>query len=96
MRSVEYDIQLTVNGIKINKVIIDPHYESKHSKSINDQIILRLVKKLDGQYFEPEDTEIPYSYFVTEGMLLEGKQYRLVWLLEKNKLYIGVINAYRR
>lgn len=50
----EYSISLTVNGRQINKVIIDPHYELKHSSSINDDVILDLVKLLAGGNFEPD------------------------------------------
>ena len=60
----EYDISLVVNKRNISKVIIDPHYEDNHSESIDDQIILELIKRLDGGSFEPEDIKTPYSYFV--------------------------------
>jgi hypothetical protein len=40
----EYNISITVNEVLISKVIIDPHYEEKHAESINDEIILELVK----------------------------------------------------
>ncbi|MBI3606036.1 MAG: hypothetical protein HY202_08445 [Nitrospirae bacterium] len=96
MRRREYDIQITVNGRKIRKVIIDPHYETKHSGSLDDQIILGLVNQLNGQRFEPVDEDFPYLYFVTDGMVMNAKKYKLVWLMEADKLYIGVVNAYRR
>lgn len=51
----EYDISITVNRKRISKVIIDPHYEEKHAASISDEIILTLVKDLDGREFEPDD-----------------------------------------
>ena len=38
MRRREHDIQITVNGQRITKVIIDPHYEEKHSKTVSDEI----------------------------------------------------------
>lgn len=79
----------------INRVIIDPHFEIKHGDSINDELILELVKKLNGRIEIPEvkDQE-GFSYFAT---LIEHdeKQYRLIWLLEDNAIYIGVINVYR-
>lgn len=83
-----------INGIKITKVIIDSHYEKKHSVSVNDSLILTLVQKLDGRFELPTDKDGPYSYFAT---LLEheSKQYRLVWLLEDNEIYIGIVNTYR-
>lgn len=36
----EYDISIKFNFKRINKVIIDPHYEGKHAESITDEIIL--------------------------------------------------------
>ena len=96
MRRREHDIKITVNGLKIVKVVIDPHYELKHSDSVDEQTILRLVALLDGLRFEAEDTDSPFQYFVADGLVLKSKRYKLVWLLEDNKLYIGVVNAYRR
>ena len=34
------------------------------------------------------------SYVV--ALVVNKKRYRLVWLIEKEELFIGVINAYRR
>ena len=96
MERREYNIRMMINGRKIKKAIIDPHYEIKHSSYLNDQIILRLIKKLDNQFFEVVDIDLPYSYFVTDGIIIDGKKYKLVWLLEDNEFYIGIINAYRR
>lgn len=76
--------------------MIDPHYELKHSDSISDTLILELVKLLDGSDFTPEAVTKGFEYYTTENLVLRGKKYRLVWLLEKDQLYIGVINAYRR
>ena len=85
---------IVVNDIRVNQVVIDPHYELKHSRGINDALILDLVKKLNGRHEFPQSTRGRYSYFAT---LIEygKKQYRLIWLLEKNVIYIGVVNAYR-
>ena len=91
----EYDISITLNGIKINKVIIDPHYEVKHAESVNDEIILELVKQLDGADIGADSVDEPYTYFV-DDLEYKGKLYRLVWLLEDHQIYIGVVNAHRR
>jgi hypothetical protein len=96
MTKREYVISITVNGLFINKVIIDSHYEDKHSESISDDIILKLVFLLNGEDIEPDDSSNPnYTYFVNDKMLLEGKLYKLIWLLEKDQIYIGVVNAHR-
>jgi hypothetical protein len=92
----EYPTQVTVNGKKISKVVIDPHYEKKHSGSINDEVILGLVNLLSGGSYEPETEEGAFQYFVVENLRFGGKSYRLIWLLEKDEIYIGVVNAYRR
>lgn len=85
-----------INGIFITKVIIDPHYEEKHSGSISDELILDLVKLLGGKVLEAVDYERPFSYFVSSPLELHGRKYKLVWLLEDNEVYLGVVNAHRR
>ncbi|ATH07969.1 hypothetical protein BIY24_08395 [Halobacteriovorax marinus] len=92
----KYDVSITINGLKLNEVIIDTHYEEKHFKSINDEIILKLVARLDNNYFEAEDYKYPYKYFVTDKVEIYQKFYKIIWLLEENCSYVGVINAYRR
>ena len=96
MKRREYSVSIVVNHIRITKVIIDPHYEEKHAASISDELILELVKTLDGQIVDPDDVVPPYSYFKTDGIELNGRRYKLIWLLEDDHIYIGVVNAYRR
>ena len=96
MRRREYAISITFNFKLITKVIIDPHYEKKHADSVSDEIILELVQKLDGQVMVPDDVNPPYAYFAEDKMEIEGRFYKLIWLLEDNQIYIGVVNAYRR
>lgn len=85
---------IVINGFRVSQVVIDPHYEEKHAESIDDARILMLVGKLDGRYELPEAVSNGYSYFSTL-IELEGKQYRLIWLLEAGTIYVGIINAYR-
>ncbi|MCB0343249.1 MAG: hypothetical protein H6626_09085 [Pseudobdellovibrionaceae bacterium] len=96
MKRREYPLNIEVNGRKIKKAVIDPHYEIKHSDSITDEIILDLVALLDGGTFPVQTRDDIFEYFVTDNLRLEGKRYKLVWLLEKNEIYIGIVNAYRR
>jgi len=91
-----YPITITINQIAIRTVIIDDHYEEKHSPTINDELILELVQTLDQKLFEPVDVKAPYSYFVTDQMEYNNQYYKLIWMLEENEIYIGVVNAYRR
>ena len=92
----EYSISpIQVNRIQISRVVIDPHFEVKHHDHMDDELILELVKQLDGRIEVPEaKDEDGFSYFAT---LLENdeKQYRLIWLLEDESIYVGVLNAYR-
>jgi hypothetical protein len=92
----DYQILITVNDLLINKVIIDDHYQAKHSDSINDELIIELVKMLDGQFFSPEAENDGFKYFKTEPLSLNGSNYRLIWLLEEHEIYIGIVNAFRR
>lgn len=92
----EYAVQLTVNGRRIVKVIIDPHYELKHSGTIDDTVVLKLVYLLSGENFEPEAEVGNFQYLVSDNLILGQKRFRLIWLLEKDEIYIGVVNAYRR
>jgi hypothetical protein len=91
-----FKIHIVVNSRRINQVVIDPHYEEKHSETISDKLILDLVNLLDGGDFVPEAVNKGFEYYTNENLAVHGKRYRLVWLLEKDQLYIGVINAYRR
>ena len=93
----EHTLKVNVNGRTFNAVIIDSHYEIKHSKSINDAIILDLVKSLEGTEHRSE-TKLPsgYEIYVTEPVFLEGKAFRLVWTLHPDEDSIGIVNAFRR
>jgi hypothetical protein len=90
----EYPVQLTVNGRRIVKVVIDPHYELKHRASIHDGLILELVSLLAGRSVESMSEVGSFQYFVS-ALILDRKHYRLIWLLENHGLYLGVANAYR-
>lgn len=85
---------IVVNKVKIVQVVIDPHYEKNHGKSMNDSLVLALVNELDGRFEIPETKQGRYSYYSTL-IGFDNKQYRLIWLLEDHSIYIGVINAYR-
>ncbi len=95
----EYPIFLTINGRKITRVIIDPHQESRHKDSINDDIILSLVRTLDGAEELPKDIDDEgFEYYVKDKIDLDGKLYKLVWLLreDEDEIFIAIVNAYRR
>ena len=96
MKRREYRISpIFVNKVWINRVLIDPHFESKHGEQISDHLIIELVKGLNWrlELAEARDKK-GYSYFVTL-LKLNERQYRLIWLMEADLDYLGVINAYR-
>jgi hypothetical protein len=92
----EYATDIVINEIRITRIIIDPHFEVNHKSSINDEIIIQLVESLDGGEYEPEKIDSPFEYYKGEQIKLNGKLYRLIWLLEKEQIYIGVVNVHRR
>lgn len=85
---------IVVNGIKVSDVIISDHYEIKHSTYMTDELVLKLVKELDGRKELPIDVKDGFSYFLTM-VEYQDKPYKLVWLLQDNAIYIGVVNAHR-
>ena len=68
-----YKINITVNRIKINRVIISLHYEKNHSDSMTDDLILDLVSLLDGKEFVPEKQDGRFQYFKSEPLVLNKK-----------------------
>ena len=92
-----YPTKLIINGRALEKVIIDPHYEEKHADSVSDEIILALVKNLDGKTFRPVDVDDEgFQYFVNDQLEYEKRFYKLMWLLHEKELFVGIVNAYRR
>jgi hypothetical protein len=97
MERRQYDISVVVNGKELSFLVIDPHYLKKHKGSVTDEIIIELVKMLDGGEFVPEKMSADgYEYYVEDRMVLKGKTYKLIWLLKDDEIYIGVVNCYRR
>ena len=93
----EHKHQVFVNGQWFSTILIDNHVIEKHGSSISESLVLRLVSLLHLQDFEPEATdENGFEYFVNSDLLLDGKAYRLVWLLPPDKRYLGVRTAFRR
>lgn len=93
----EYALRLTINHRPLNRVVIDSHYEQKHAATINDALILELVKGLNGRTHESESiTDEGWEIYVNDPLFLGQKPFRLVWCLHPDENYIGIINAFRR
>lgn len=84
---------IKVNGIVIEKIIIDEHVD-KHADHIDDFLILKIVAKLDSREFKSVKNQDEFEYFMTQ-IKYEEKWYKLVWLLQDGCFYIGVITLFR-
>lgn len=93
MKRVEIDIRpITINGRYISSIIIDSHVK-KHPE-VDEILILKIVREMDGDDFEIVDRKEQFCYFVSSHRL-EGKWYKLVWLLQESYHYIGIITIFR-
>ena len=80
--------------------MIDSHYEVRHRASIDDDLILELVKLLDGEERVAEAVASGgFEIFRVDPVFYNGKTYRLVLTVPPKSLgdsdYLGVINAFR-
>jgi hypothetical protein len=92
MKRHEFKIRsIVINGRFISRVLIDQHVK-KH-EDITDDVIIDVVREMDGIEQLPDDRKGPYEYFATL-VWHNNKQYRVVWLLEDNELYIGIITLF--
>jgi len=84
---------IIINGRSIEEIIIDSHVD-KHSDHISDELITDLVNELVYTEHIPETIKENFQYFVSE-ISHNQKIYKMVWLLENHKFYVGVITAFR-
>ena len=86
--------KISVNGIEFQRVLIDWKHISARHPDIHKSLVLTAADQLNGKHFVPDKTKHPYQYFVSM-LSIERKSYRLIWLIEKNNDYLGIINLYR-
>lgn len=91
-----YPAFLLINGVLINEIVIDPHYERKHSEHMSDELIVLLVKSLNGRTIDLDSINVGFKYFTMDSVRFDEKHYRLVLIMEDGESYLGVINAFRR
>jgi hypothetical protein len=94
LKRTNYKVSLVFNALMITEVIIDQHYKLKHPE-VSDQVILKLIIQLHNLVLTPSEMKNDFLYFKEEPIFLDYKPYRLVFVMEKNKNYLGVINAFR-
>ena len=88
----EYPLTIAFNRRRFNLVVIDTHYEIKHPE-ITDQLIMELVRLLDGSELDPVGEADGFKYFAHE-LALQSKPYRIV-LTYCEEDFLGVINVFR-
>ena len=91
-RTYTLDLSIRVNETLVTEVIIDSHVD-KHKDHVTDELILSLVKLLDGRIYSPAKVQGGFSYFVSR-VLYNERVYRLVWLQQEEQFYIGVVTAF--
>lgn len=91
----EYQLKITINGKKLNRVIIDQHYKAKHSATVDDRMILALIKTLNNEIFPVDREEDGFQYFRVEPVILNKSPFRLVLVIYIHDDFLGVINAFR-
>ena len=91
----EYPVSIVFNGRKLSRIIIDPHYRKKHADSMTDELILELVRTLDGQNYLPGSIQEGFEFFKIEPVCWKGKSYRLILSLQAGEDFLGVVNAFR-
>ena len=88
----EYRLTIILNKRRFDRVVIDPHYGQNHP-DMTDQVILELVKQLDGRESEPVDETNGFFYLARE-VSWQDRPYRIV-LTYCDEDFLGVINAFR-
>ena len=88
-----YKKHITLNNRSFTRVIIDPHYEQKHS-DMSDRLILELVSEFDGKEIDPDSAPKEGFEFFRYEITYKGKIYRLILTYGKED-FIGVVNAFR-
>lgn len=91
----EYALRCVFNDRAFNRVVVDPHYLERHSNSVDDHLILNLVKALSGQRHQPISRQEDSEFFKIEPVRWQGKCYRLIVTICDGEAFIGVINAFR-
>ena len=92
-----YSLKIEFNSIKVEKVTITEHYQEKHSKVINDELILKILENnLNGKRITPDLSYLKKDIFVWTTNFQE-KNYRLIfWYDNEDKSILWIKNCYRK
>lgn len=90
----EFDVTIKFNHKHLHPLIIDSHFMDSHP-NMTFEIIVELVKTLDGGIFEAQEEKDAWSYYAIEPTFYHGKPYRIILVTHREENYLGVINAFR-
>lgn len=62
---------------------------------VTDEIIIELIRSLDGEVFPVESEVDNFQYFTAEPVFRDQNPYRVIMVLCIFDDYLGVINAFR-
>ena len=96
-----YRIDIVISGQRFTKVEINPLIETvKHpNENITDELILYLLKQLDGERVKPEPKRYyKWTYYKFSPLYnWESKAYKLVWCVADDEpKVIGLMDCYRQ
>lgn len=94
MSRKNFDVILMFNGKRHHPLIIDSHFLDKHS-DLTYEIIVELVKTLNGSFFEAQEIKDMWHYYAIEPVFYNTLAYRLILVIHQNERFLGVINAFR-
>lgn len=94
MSRKKFDVILTFNGKRRYPLIIDSHFKESHPE-MSYEVIVQLVKTLDGAFFEPQEVKGEWHYYAIEPVFMDELPYRLILVTHETELYLGVVNAFR-
>ena len=66
-----YPAFLLINGVLINEIVIDPHYERKHSDHMNDELIIQIVK-MNIQSLKKGQEQVKHKMLRSEAQMASG------------------------
>lgn len=93
-----YPCDLTINKWKLTRLEISQYYKTKKGREmIDDNLIIKLVKSLNGKTIPPDPKKRPgdWDYFTLEPIFDEDDNpYCLVCCHENNSYIWGVVNIY--
>jgi len=81
-RICEHDCYLILNELEITKITITDYYQTKPGrKMITHELIVELVKTLNGRQVEPEPKKNPNDreVFVRNRIVYKDRKYRLIF-----------------